>query len=415
MSSLLDLIPKLPRMSQCLKSKKKVLVRVDINVPIDVEKKIILDDFRIEAHSKTIQKLLDNDLAIVILAHQGRPGGKEFTSLDIHAKYLSKYIKAEVNFIDDVLGPSARDAIKSLKPGEVLLLDNVRFVSEEVLEKSPEAQAKTFLVTKLAPLFDHFILDAFAAAHRSQPSIVGFPLVLPSCMGIVMESEVDAMYKILSSREGETVLIAGGAKIPETIKAINEILKKNIASKVLVGGLVGSVFSAVKTGLKGWFKEFIESKGLTSQVEITKELLNHYSDRIVTPIDYVIEINGEKKIVSPENVTHEVMSIGPETVKLFTEHLRGANIAIMTGPVSYVEKEEYLEGTVKILEAMITHTKYTVIGGGHTIMAAKKSGLVDKINHVSTGGRAFLYSLAGEELAGLKALLMSKEKFWGGV
>ena len=187
-------------MNDCPLEGKKVLVRVDMNVPI--ENNVILDDYRIEAHSKTIYELAKNrGAAVVVITHQGRPGEKEFTTLELHAKYLSKYLGFEVKFIDDVIGPKAREMISSLNPGEVLLLDNVRLISEEVLERKPEEQVNTIIVRKLAPLFNYFVLDAFATAHRSQPTIVGFPLVLPSCMGLVMEREVKAMAKILSQRE----------------------------------------------------------------------------------------------------------------------------------------------------------------------------------------------------------------------
>ena len=189
--SLLSIPSSLPTINLCLKG--RVLVRVDMNVPMDKAGEKILDDYRIEAHSKTIKYLVDSGLPVVVITHQGRPGEPDFTSLEKHVEVLTKYLGIDVRFVDDVMGPKAREEISRLRPGEVLMLDNVRFVSEELIEGEPQRLANTYLVRKLAPLFDYFVLDAFATAHRSQPSIVGFPYVLPSCMGLVMEREITAL------------------------------------------------------------------------------------------------------------------------------------------------------------------------------------------------------------------------------
>jgi len=408
----LELISKVPRFEELNHSGKKVLVRVDINVPLDKSKNQILDDFRIFAHSQTIRKLLDLNCAVVVIAHQGRPGDKEFSSLELHSKVLSRYLNQEVKFIDDIIGPAAREEIRKLNRGEVLMLENVRFLSEETLERTPEEHSNSFLVRKLSSLFDEFILDAFAAIHRPHASIVGFTCTMPSCMGIVLQREIDALKHVLESGSRSTLIIAGGAKIPDTIKVIGKILERNIADKIIVGGLVSTVFTAAKYGATGWLKNFIESKKLQEQVDTAKKLLEKYSGKIETPLDHVVvKPDGTTQIVDVQNIQDEIVDIGPRTLDLYKEIVGNYENVIMTGPVGHIEKEEYTKGTVELLTTMISKCKFTAIGGGHTVMIARKLNLLDKLSHVSTGGRAFLYSLAGEELPGLVALAKSRERF----
>ncbi|ADN51350.1 phosphoglycerate kinase [Vulcanisaeta distributa] len=393
----------LPTINLC--SKGRVLVRVDMNVPINRDSGEILDEYRIEAHSKTIKYLVDLGLPVVVVTHQGRPGDPEFVSLETHVKVLSKYLGMDVHFIDDVIGPRAREEIGRLRPGEVLMLDNLRFISEEVIEGEPQKLANTYLVRKLAPLFNYFILDAFATAHRSQPSIVGFPYVLPSCMGLIMEREVNALSKVLNTRGVSTVLIAGGAKVPETVKAIKALLTKNLVNKVLVGGLVSQLFLALKHGNN---KLLSNVKVDQSTVNDVMDIMKLFSDKIVLPVDAV---QSDGKVIEPSNA-QSMLDIGPETIELFNKHLITADIAIMTGPLGLVEVNQFAVGTREVMKAMVYNAQFTVIGGGHTIMSARKFGLIDRISHVSTGGRAFIQFLADPYLPGIKALELSKSRFW---
>ncbi len=377
-----------------------------MNVPINRDSGEILDEYRIEAHSKTIKYLVDLGLPVVVVTHQGRPGDPEFVSLETHAKVLSKYLGMDVHFIDDVIGPRAREEIGRLRPGEVLMLDNLRFISEEAIEGEPQKLANTYLVRKLAPLFNYFILDAFATAHRSQPSIVGFPYVLPSCMGLIMEREVNALSKVLNTRGGvSTVLIAGGAKVPETVKAIKALLTKNLVNKVLVGGLVSQLFLALKHGNN---KLLSNVKVDQSTVNDVMDIMKLFSDKIVLPVDAV---QSDGKVIEPSNA-QSMLDIGPETIELFNKHLITADIAIMTGPLGLVEVNQFAVGTREVMKAMVYNAQFTVIGGGHTIMSARKFGLIDRISHVSTGGRAFIQFLADPYLPGIKALELSKSRFW---
>ncbi|GGP19874.1 phosphoglycerate kinase [Thermocladium modestius] len=396
---------------ECIDPNLKVLVRIDINVPINVKEGVILDDYRIEAHAATISKLAKSGMSVVVIAHQGRPGDDEFTSLGIHWRYLEKYAGMRVSFIEDVMGPAAQGAIRNLGPGEVLLLDNVRFVSEEVIERSPQLQSNTFLVRRLAPLFDVFVMDAFATAHRSQPSIVGFPLVLPSCAGLVLEKELNAMNVFSSSRR-ESIVLAGGAKVPDTIKAISKLLANEAAGKILVGGLVGVIFIAAKYGANGWLRKYLEESGFGGLVNDARLLLDKYGDSVAVPTDVGVEVHGDRVDVDARKIDAPVMDIGPATMDAYSSYVRGAEVAVLTGPMGVTEKKQFAEGTEAVFKAMVDDAKFTIIGGGHTIMSARKLGYIEKIKHVSTGGRAFLQFLVGEELPALQALAESKRRFW---
>jgi len=402
-----EYLKEIKNIKYCAKEGARVLVRIDINSPLDPKTKEILDDYRFQAHAKTIDYLVKSGCRVVILAHQGRPGREDFTSLEKHKKVLEKYLGYSIDFIDDVMGPSARERIKSLKPGEVLLLDNVRFISEEVIERKIEAQANTYLVRKLAPLFDYFVFDGFAVAHRAQPSVVGFPLVLPSCMGLVLEDELKSLAEIEQSK-GRAVLVAGGAKVPETLRALEEALRKNLFSKVLVGGLLGVVFIAAKYGfLTSELKRMIENYGLLSYVDYAKTLLNNYSESIEIPTDVAINVEKSRIDVDVYSISNDVMDIGSITIRNYIDKIREAEIVVFSGPLGYIEDDNFIKGTATLLQESISMNKKVIIAGGHTIALARKIGLINKVTHVSTGGRAFLESIVGRDLPALRALRMS--------
>lgn len=203
-------IPRLPTIKDLEINGKKILMRIDINSPIDPETEEIMDDKRISVHGKHVKEILEKyNPAIILISHQGRPGESDFISLEKHSLLLSKYMGIPVKFVDDIIGPKAREEIRELKPGEVLLLENLRILSEEIIEAAPEKQALTMLVKKLSSNVDVYVNDAFATAHRSQPSIVGFPLSLPSCIGPVFEKEIQAITRILDSFESPRIYVLG--------------------------------------------------------------------------------------------------------------------------------------------------------------------------------------------------------------
>lgn len=399
-------VPKILTMEDFNFNNKHVLVRIDINSPIDPASKVILDDTRFREHAKTIRELIEEKARITLISHQGRPGEPDFISLNGHADLLSSILGVDVKFIDDVCGPAAREAIRNLNPSEILLLENVRFHSEELLERKPELQAKTYLVTKLTPLFNYFILDAFATAHRSQPSIVGFPLTLKSCAGRIMEAEVRALRRIREEK-GNKVFILGGSKVRDSVKIIGNLLANNVADKILLTGLLALVFLYAKgVKLDQRIVEAIKEKGLMGEIAKARELLKKYGKYIKTPIDGAIEVDGERVEGDVESLKGKIMDIGGKTINLYKEEIKNAKIIIIRGPAGVIEKDEFRVGSEEIVKAAIESGAYIIFGGGH-MRAVVDNTTTSFQGHMSTGGGALLTFLSGELLPGLEALAIS--------
>jgi phosphoglycerate kinase len=403
-----DIVNQLVNINRCLERGKTLLIRIDINSPI-VNGKIV-DDFRIRAHAFTLRLVSEAGARAVVLAHQGRPGQDDFTSLELHKPYLEKYLDRPIKFVDDVIGPEARRQIKELRDGEILLLENVRMLSEEVIERVPEAQAETFLVRKLAPLANYFVFDGFAVAHRSQPSVVGFPLVMPSCMGPVFERELRALSTVFERRGKGVTLVVGGAKIPDTLKAVEQLLKNGLVERVAVGGLVGFVFALAKYGIvNAPLRREVEKGGYLPYIERARQMLSKYGAQIYTPIDFAVDQNGRID-VDIYSLTQVPLDIGRSTVLQLKEIIEDSEVVIFSGPMGYIEDDKFAVGTTELLRAAAN--KQLILGGGHTILAAEKAGVLEKAYHVSTGGRAFIQTIGGEEMPAVKALLISVKKFW---
>ncbi|AET31540.1 phosphoglycerate kinase [Pyrobaculum ferrireducens] len=402
-----EIVDQIPNINKCLHRGKTLIIRIDINSPI-VNGKIV-DDFRIRMHAYTLRVASEAGTKVVVLAHQGRPGQDDFTSLDLHKPYIEKYLEKPIKFVDDVIGPEARRQIRELREGEILLLENVRVLAEEVIEKVPEAQADTFLVRKLAPLADYFVFDGFAVAHRSQPSVVGFPMVLPSCAGPVFERELRALGAVFEKKGRGVVLMAGGAKIPDTLKAVEQLLKNGFVEKVAVGGLVGFVFAVAKHGvLNTALKQVVEQGGYLPYIDKAKQLLAKYGGQIHTPVDFAVNQNGRMDM-DVYSLAQSPLDIGRLTILAFKELVDQSELVIFSGPMGYIEDERFAAGTMELLKAAAR--RKLILGGGHTIMAAEKAGVLDKAFHVSTGGRAFIQTIGGEEMPAVKALLTSARKF----
>ncbi|MBP1449486.1 MAG: phosphoglycerate kinase [Thermoproteus sp.] len=393
----------IPNLDKCLYEGATLITRIDINSPIYNNK--ITDDFRIRAHARTLAELSKAGSKVVVLAHQGRPGQDDFTSLALHRELLAKYLGRPIEFVEDIIGPYALKRIKKLDDGEVLLLENVRMLSEELVEAPPERHAHSWLVEKLAPLARYYVFDGFAVAHRSQPSVVGFPMRLPSCLGRVMEGELRALSEVWRNRD-RAVLVVGGAKVPESLRAIAEVLERGLTNKVLVGGLVAAVFASARYGAKRLMRSFLEEKGLVSEVEKARRLLDEYKDNIILPIDFKFEGAGEARA---NDLAEVPADIGDETILLYKDIIKNYDIIVITGPLGKIENEKFIKGTYEILKE--ASAKRAVIGGGHTILATERAGLLEKMYHISTGGRAFLMALS-EGLPAVRALIKSAEMYW---
>jgi phosphoglycerate kinase len=383
---------------------KRVLLRLDINVPMDPNTKEILDDGRIVAATPTLDAVAG--ARVTVMSHQSRPGRDDFTSLQQHAAIMQRNCSQSVRFVEDVMGPAARQAVRELKSGEVLVLDNVRFCAEEGLEASGEKLAKTNLVSRLAPLFDLYVDDAFATAHRSQASLVGFPHILPSAAGKLMERELGALKRLLVEPLRPSTYILGGAKVEDKVPVIENILCDGKADYVLVGGKVAKVF------LKARDVRFSPSDeedlgNAADQVSKAKRIMSKYRQRIVLPSDFGTSSNARRAetAVGKLRDVGRALDIGPRTAEKYSEIISKSRTVVAAGPMGVFEEEGFEAGTKAVLESMASADAFTVIGGGHLAGYAGILGVTEKLSHVSTAGGAMLSLLAGEELPAIEALV----------
>lgn len=388
---------------------KTVLLRVDINIPLDPSTLQVLDDTRIRAISQTLSNLRESK--VVLVSHQSRPGRADFTSLEPHARRLQRYCSQRVKFVEDIFGPSARQEIRQLQSGEILVLDNLRFCAEENVDCPPEAAAKTHLVRRLAPLFDYFINDAFGTAHRSQPSLIGFTEVLPTIAGRLMEKELDAFNTVLLKSARPSVFVLGGAKVEDKLPVMEHILRNSRADKILLGGVPGKVFLKAR-GIRLGPKNEEEMKGLEMCVEQAKTTLNGFPDHIEMPIDLAVLRNEKRLEVTPKElpVDESILDIGHRTTSRYVEVISKAKTVVANGPLGVFEKNGFDYGTRSTLEAIGKCDGYTVIGGGHLVGLASMIGIEDQFSHLSTAGGAMLSLLAGERLPVIDALERAAER-----
>ncbi len=374
---------------------KRVLMRVDFNVPI--KEGAISDDKRIRAAIPTIQYVLDQGGAVILMSHLGRPKGgpePEFSLKPVAAR-LSELLSREVKMAEDCIGPEAEKLAAELKPGDVLMLENVRFHKEE--EKNDAAFA-----AQLAKLGDLYVNDAFGTAHRAHASTEGITHTLPGVAGFLMEKEVEFLGRATENPERPYVVILGGAKISDKIGVIKNLLNK--ADRLLIGGGMANTFLAAQ-GL-----EMGDSLVETEALETAKELLASGGDKIVLPVDAVIadafKDDANKQTVSVKAVPAgwRMLDIGPETIELFKGILKEARTIVWNGPMGVFELPTFAEGTFAIARAMAELPATTVIGGGDSASAVKKAGVASKMSHVSTGGGASLEFLEGIVLPGVAAL-----------
>ncbi|MEM1759515.1 MAG: phosphoglycerate kinase, partial [Thermofilaceae archaeon] len=378
---------------------KWTFVRVDINSPIDPASKKILDDSRIREHAEhTIKELVTRRAKVVVIAHQGRKGDPDFTSLKEHAEVMAKILGVRVHFVDDIFGDKARRAIEALREGEVLVLENVRMWDGETKSAKAEDHAKSELVRNLAPYVDIFVVDAFAAAHRAHASLVGFmPVAKHVVAGRVMERELRALAKVRAKPERPCVYVLGGAKAEDAADISEAVLGQGIADYVLTGGLVANLFLAAKGyNLGAPNVKVLEDKGFMPLLPRFKEALNKFGEKIILPVDLAIDVNGKREEISLEKLptSHLIKDVGSETLKIYEKVIKGAKSIVMNGPLGIFEVDEFATGTRRVFEAVAVSKAFSVIGGGHTIAAAAKLGFTDKVSHVSTGGGALMEFLS---------------------
>jgi len=389
-----------------------VIVRVDINSPIDPQTGKIRDNERIQAHAKTLRELSDKGAKVVVLAHQGRKGGSDFLPLKQHAELLSKHVGKPVRYIPDLLGGEAEKAVKELRNGEILLLENVRTLDEETVEAGPEEHAKGALVSKFSELADLFVLDAFSVAHRSHASIVGFAAKLPTIAGRVMEKELKALSELLEKRD-KIILFMGGNKPKDCVSVIEAILKrgKPEIKLLLTAGILGQLFlMAEGRDLGAPSLEYIKKKKFDEFVGKAKELSEKLGEKLYKPVDVACDVDGKRVEVKVEDLPApgSIMDIGSQTISLYRNLITSAaseDAIIVKGPAGAYEHEEFRKGTREVYRALAESKAFTLIGGGDSSTAIRLVGLkIEDFSYVSLAGGALIHYLSGKKMPGVEIL-----------
>lgn len=377
---------------------KKVFVRVDFNVPIT--NGVVSDNSRILAALPTLEYLLNENASLILASHLGRPEGVNNPKFSLKpvAQELSKILDRPVSFAEDCVGPIAEKAAAALKSGDVLMLENVRFHSEE------EKNDRDFAAA-MAKLADAYVNDAFGTAHRAHASTAGIAEFLPAVSGFLMEKELQGLGKALADAKKPFIAILGGAKVSDKIKVIDNLLQK--VDKLLIGGGMSQTLLAAK----GYNMQvsLIEADRLSWAAELLQTDIG--KQKIVLPVDLVaasaFDANAEKAIVELDGVPEGwmVLDIGPKTCDIFTEEIRKANTILWNGPVGVFEMDAFAQGTMCMAKEVAASSAFSIVGGGDSVAAIKKAGLSEKIDHLSTGGGASLKFLEGKQLPGVAVLL----------
>ncbi len=392
----------------------RVLLRVDINAPIDPVTGLIADETRIDKSLPTIRDLSDGGARVTIIAHQGDTlDYQNLVSLEEHAGKLADKLGRLVGFIDDVAGPAARDRIAALSNGDILLLDNLRFLTEEVstfegaVKLTPDEMTRTYLVRNLAPLFDVYVNDAFAAAHRNAPSMVAFQELLPSAGGRLLVAEVEALASISDQPERPCLFVLGGLKISDAFGMLGKVLGEGTADTVLTTGVVGQVFllaSGVRLGEGS--ERFISERSLDAFIPEAADAIEAFGGRIALPLDVAVERDGARVEMPVDRlpVPEPIIDIGAATMADYEARIAVAGAIFFNGPAGVYEQEVGAEGTRRLLRAVAAADGTPVIGGGDTVSSAGRFIDTDQIDFVSTGGGALIRYLSGVRLPLLEAM-----------
>jgi phosphoglycerate kinase len=377
-------------------SGKRVLVRVDFNVPLNKEGKIT-DDTRIKAALPTIRYLMDKNAKVILVSHLGRPDGKVVESMRLTpvARRLSELLGKPISLAPDSIGPEVDAAISQMKPGDVILLENIRFHPEE--EKNDREFSR-----QLAALADVFVNDAFGTAHRAHASTAGVAEFLPAVAGFLIEKEVATMGKALESPARPFVAIIGGAKISSKIDVLKNLLSK--VDYLLIGGGMANTFIRAQGLQVG--KSLIEDQ----HQDLAQDIATREGNKILLPTDVVVadkfDASANHKVVDVASVPADwmIVDIGPKTVEAFKDVIARAKTVVWNGPMGVFEMEPFAQGTRAVAEALAKSNATTIVGGGESVAAVEQAGLADKITHVSTGGGASLEFLEGKTLPGVAVL-----------
>jgi len=379
---------------------KKVLVRVDYNLPMD-ENLNITDDNRIQATLPLIKYLQENNASLILISHMGRPNGERVKkySLEPASVRLGKLLNQKVGFVDDCIGPKVEEKVSQLKKGEILLLENLRFYKEE---KSNDPE----FARKLAGLCDVYVNDAFAVSHRDQASVTGIPKFVPlSAAGFLLEKELKSYYNSVEDPKKPLVAIIGGAKVSGKLQALQNML--NLVDKLIIGGAMANTFlKSQGVDTKG---SLIEDNLVPTAAAIIKEA-EEKGVEFLLPIDLVaaekFEAGTKVLEVGLNDIPEHWMAldIGPKTGEFFAKAIADAGTIVWNGPMGVFEMEQFIAGTQRVADAVAESAAFSVIGGGDTGLAVKKCKIAEKVSYISTGGGAFLHLMEGKQLPAVKAL-----------
>ena len=399
---------------------RTVLLRVDINSPIDRTTGKINDDNRLNMSLPTIADLAEAGARVVIIAHQGDTlDYHNLVSLREHAGILSEKLDRKVAFIDDVAGPAARAAIQALGDGEILLLENLRILTEEVstfesaVKLTPSEMTKTYLVRNLAPLVDVYVNDAFAAAHRNAPSMVAFQELLPTAGGRLLVDEVTALSGVSSNPNRPCVFLLGGLKISDAFSMMDKVLADGTADRILTTGITANIMLIARgVDLGGPTTAFINDRSLDAFIPRATVLLEVYGDRIEMPTDLAYDDDGERREVAVADlpVDHLLIDVGRETVAAYEAVIEEAATLFVNGPAGVYESAAGEYGTRSLWEAVAAADGYSVIGGGDTVASARRFVDPDDIGFISTGGGALIRFLSGQPLPLIEAMEKAAER-----
>jgi len=390
---------------------KTVLLRLDLNSPIDPTSNLILDDKRFREHLPTIRAL--GKSRVVIVTHQSRPGKKDFTTLEAHAEKLEQLLDKPVTYVDSIFGRHAREAVHAMKSGDVLMLENVRFNAEENLTLKPEEAKKTHLVRKLSSMADVFVNDAFGTAHRSQPTIVGLPLAMRSAGGLLMEKEVSTLSRVFSGAPRPVCMVLGGTKVDDSIDVARHVLDKGIADQVIVIGVVANVFLiAAGYNIGKPSTQLIVQLKYLAEIEKAKEILARYQDRVVMPESVAVREHNRRVEYPITKIPEDapVLDLGMDSLATMVQTLKKSGTVVFNGPAGVFEDPDFATGTYELLKAA-SKVEFSVVGGGHTAAVIEKMGLDQSFTHISTGGGACIEFLTGKVLPAVDALEQSKKIF----
>ncbi|MFC7129185.1 phosphoglycerate kinase [Haloferax chudinovii] len=385
-----------------------VLVRLDLNSP--VEDGEVQDNRRFDRHAETVRELAEVGHRVVLMAHQGRPGGDDFVSLEQHADILAGHIDRDVGFVADTYGDDATAAIDALEAGEVLLLENTRMCDEELPEEDPEVKADTEFVRTLAEHVDAYVNDAYSAAHRSHASLVGFPLVLPAYAGRVMQTEYEANSAIATREfDGQVTMVVGGTKATDVIDVMNNLGDK--VDQFLLGGIAGELFlraagNDVGFDLDGM--DFFDDQWEANR-ETIESLLDERGDQITLAVDLAYEDETDDRgEIAVANITEKdraYLDVGSMTVDEYDPIIRDSEAVFVKGALGLFEDERFAVGTTGVLRAIAETDCFSVVGGGDTSRAIEMYGMDEgDFGHVSIAGGAYIRALTGAPLAGVEAL-----------